>query len=204
MRKKPILNLAITFSLCLTLLLFVGSGALSGQAASQPVTNKPISGKTPTNTTTLPTSTPSPNYQQVDKPPAQKLDIPKCDLAGRVVNVRIDYGLNDKIFFQVELKNNGTRKIAKRTNIPIKYRLVNTANNSLVQEREFLVSSDQQDLDPLYWVRMAPEVMVAFSFGRGTAPKKIGDLKLIVDIDPDNTFKEAQRHRGNNRCVASW
>ena len=30
------------------------------------------------------------------------------------------------------------------------------------------------------------------------------EVKLIVDIDPDNAYKEAQRHRGNNRCVATW
>ena len=46
-------------------------------------------------------------------------------------------------------------------------------------------------------------IYVVFSLGQTTAPS-LNDVKLIVDIDPRNTFGEAQRHRGNNRCIATW
>jgi hypothetical protein len=200
-------------------LLFLLNGAIvsTALAASQTVTDKPISGKTTTvpagkvlpgettKTVPLPSGAPAREYQQVDKPPVKKLDIPEYDIAGRLADLHFErHNLLTLIIFSIELKNNGKQRIRRESPIPVQSRLINTANNSLIEKFTVAVTSPSKDLDSQYWVRMTPQVKAQVAFGRGNAPENLNDLKLIVDIDPDNTFKEAQRHRGNNRCVASW
>jgi hypothetical protein len=209
MGKMPILNHAIAFVLCLTLLLFAGN-AFSGQAASQPVTNKPISGKTTNSTTPLPSTvtTPAMEYQQVDPPPIKKTDIPEYDLAGKFSDIRVQKkscaGCWTHIFFRVSLKNQGTHRISASTHIPISIRLINRTTDTIIRDYRVNIINTNSALTSEHWVVMEDEQEICFYLGKSPAPETISEVKLIVDIDPDNAYKEAQRHRGNNRCVASW
>jgi hypothetical protein len=213
--KKMAMALLITL-----FLLLQGAIGPSTLAAGQTATDKPISGKTTTvpagkvapgqrtTTTPLPSAAPAREYQQVDKPPAKKLDIPEYDLAGKLSEVRFKkrtklYHNMDRILFKVSLKNHGTRRIPAGKLIPIRTRLINTGTDTIIYNKTNRMSNDDFNLKSEYWVEM-PETTVRLKLGDPPAPETLNDLKLIVDVDPDNTYHEAQRHRGNNRCVATW
>lgn len=192
----------------------------SALAASQSVTDKPISGKTttvpagkvlPGKTTTtvpLPSAAPAREYQQVDKPPVKKIDIPEYDLAGKLSEVLFENRSSfkrskDKIHFKTSLKNHGTKYIPAGTSIEIRIRLINTATDTIIYDNRTAFSNEDFGLKSEYWVEM-PQKTVWFKMGESPAPETLNDLKLVVDVDPCKRFHEAQRHRGNNRCVASW
>jgi hypothetical protein len=205
----------------LTELLFLLNGIIvpSALATSQTVTDKPISGKTTTvpagkvlmekTTTTvpLPSATPAREYQQIDKSPVKKIDIPEYDLAANLYNTRV---VNRSITtitgkhtltilsFNVALKNNGTKPIERGKQIPIRIELVNREDNTLIEQEVISAQNDDTAIDHRHYVVMSPRMEYGLKVGT------IQYVKLIVNVDPDNTFKEAQRHRGNNRCVASW
>ena len=206
----------------LTGLFFLLQGATvsSALAASQTATSQPVPGKTttvpagkvlPSNTTVtapLPLTVPARNYQQVEKAPVYKLEIPEYDLAGKISGVLFEKrnnqsGSKDKIEFTISLKNHGTRRIPAGTPIDIRIRLINTATDTLIHDGRTRFSNKDFALKSEYWVEM-PEKGVWFKMGESPAPQTLNDLKLVVDIDPTHKFHEAQRYLGNNRCVATW
>ena len=99
--------------------------------------------------------------------------------------------------------SDGKTQVGRQT-IPIKIRLINTATNTIVEERRVGNKIEEGSIGSQYWVITTPERTVWFRMGESPAPGTLNELKLIVDIDPDNTFKEARRHRGNNLCVVTW
>ena len=217
LKARKQMALALLIALFLLLQSATGSSTL---AASQTATGKSLSGKTTTvpagnvlpgaTTTTapLPSTAPARTYQQVEKPPVYHLDIPEYDLAGKLSDVRFKKrnqfnASKDQIHFKISLKNYGKTQVDRQT-IPIKIRLINTATNTILEERRVGNKIEEGSIGSQYWVITTPERAVWFRMGESPAPGTLNELKLIVDIDPDNTFHEAQRHRGNNRCVASW
>lgn len=203
------------------MIAIVGLGLvfLTGTAFSADVTGKTSTHSVPTQsstqtaplpsktkTVTLPSTTRE--YQQVDKPPVQKLDVPDWDLAGELRNLQIMKKTHRTAFrrtryfnglkFQVALMNKGKRKGSK--DVPIKVTVVNITNNTLIKQESHLMR--RQNIRNDYW-ELTPDIIVQFRLSPTTA-SSINDVKLIVDVDPRNTFGEAQRHRGNNRCVATW
>lgn len=193
-------------------LLFLLNGVIvsSALAASQTVTDKPISGKTttvpagkvlPEKTTTtvpLPSTAPAREYQQVDKPPIKRLDIPEYDLAVEFKILEISGGDRYKnIRFVVMLKNHGKKTITSDKLIPVKTMVINTETNVLIDERTQYLQSDKKDLRSEHWVYMLPVQLLTVYY-------ELKNIKLIVDVDPDNTYKEPRSHRGNNRYVVSW
>lgn len=181
------------------------SADVTGKKSTQtaPVQTNTHTAPLPSNTQTAPLPSTSREYQQVDKPPVKTLDIPDWDLAGQLRNLEIDYpGAGTKhprITFKLALMNKGKLKGSK--DIPLKITLLNVTNNTLIrQDNEFL---KRQTIRNDMWTLTENYIRIMFRKGPTTA-SSINDVKLIVDIDPRNTFGEAQRHRGNNRCVATW
>ncbi len=217
-RLKTGKKMTIVLLIALFFLLQTATGS-SALAASQTATDKPISGKTtttvpagkvvPGQTTTiapLPSTAPAREYQQVDKPPAKKIDIPEYDLAAKLHDTKV---VNRTITtvgkhtltilsFNVALKNNGTKPIEPGKQIPIRIELVNREDNTLIEQEVISAKNDDTAIDHRHYVVMSPRMEYGLKVGT------IQYVKLIVDVDPDNTFHEANRHRGNNRCVASW
>lgn len=208
-RLKTGQKMTIVLLITLFFLLQTSTGS-SALAASQAATDKPISGKAtttvpagkvaPEQTTTtapLPSTAPAREYQQVDKPPAKKVDIPEYDLAAKLKITKISGNRVKKIRYAIMLKNHGRKTIQCNTNIKVKTRVINIQTNALIQEMTQFVKNGQKDLRSEHWVYMQPVLLVKVY-------SDLNDAKLIVDVDPDNTYHEAQRHRGNNRCVATW
>ena len=205
----------------LVMIAVVGSGLVfvTGTAFSADVTGKTSTHSVPTQsstqtaplpsktkTVTLPSTTRE--YQQVDKPPVKRLDIPDWDLAGELRNMHImkktrragfkKYRYINGLRFKVALMNKGKRKGSK--DVPIKVTVLNVTNNTLIKQESHLMR--RLNIRNDYW-ELTPDIIVQFRLSPTTA-SSMNDVKLIVDIDPRNTFGEAQRHRGNNRCVATW
>jgi len=187
-------------------LLLQTSTALSAQVAGKTSTNKTIPGKTSTQTAPLPSTTPSMEYQRVDKPPVKKLDIPDWDLSCDLRNLRFHYvkvgPTYKKVFsgfkFKIALMNVG--KLNATRDIPVRVTVLNITNNTLIKQDNHLIRS--QNISNAYW-KLTPEILIKFVLCSRTA-SRLNDVKLIVDVDPNNTFGEAQRHRGNNRCIVTW
>ena len=192
---------------------------LSLVAVSAPVFSADVTGKTstqtlptqtntqtaplPSNTQTAPLPSTTREYQQVDKPPVKTLDIPDWDLAGQLRNLEFDrcgVGKNQlRIKFRLALMNKG--KLQGSKDIPLKITVLNVTNNTVIkQDKHFL---RRQTIRNDMWELTEESMGTIFRLGPTTA-SSINDVKLIVDIDPRNTFGEAQRHRGNNRCIATW
>jgi hypothetical protein len=190
---------------------------LTGTAFSAQVSGKTSTQSVPTQSSTqtapLPSSTqavPLPSttreYQQMDKPPVKRLDVPDWDLAGELRNLRFHYvkvgPTYRKVFsgfkFRIALMNKG--KLNATRHIPVKVTVLNITNNTVIKQDNHLIRN--QNISNSYW-NLTPEILAKFVLCSKTA-SKVNDVKLIVDIDPTNVFKEAQRHRGNNRCVATW
>ncbi len=162
----------------------------------------------PSNTTTvplpsnIPTTVPTREYQQVDKPPATKLDIPDYDIAGQLNGVEVKrYGDWTRIFYQLELMNKGTQTVGPKC-IQIRARLINVLTQTIITE--WFHTWSGPDLRNDYWSVEKWKKYIDYSKKSPGAPSTINDVKLIVEVDPNNTFREDQRFRGNNRCVATW
>jgi hypothetical protein len=201
------------------MIAFVG---LSLLAVTAPTFSAQVTGKTstqtapeqsntqtaplPSNTQTVPLPSDTREYQQVDKPPVQKIDIPNWDLAGELRNVRFHYVKLPPAYrkkfsgfkFKIALMNKGKLQGAK--DIPVKVTVLNMTNNTLIKEESHVIRG--QNIRNNMW-ELTPDILAKFVLCSTTAPT-VGDVKLIVDIDPQNTFGEEQRHRGNNRCEAHW
>jgi hypothetical protein len=193
-------------------LVFLTGTAFSAQVAGKTSTqNAPIQSSTqtaplPSNTKTVPLPSTTREYQQVDKPPVKTLDIPDWDLAGELRNMRFHYvkvgPTYRKVFsgfkFKIALMNKG--KLQGSKDIPVKVTVLNMTNNTLIKEENHVIRG--QNIRNNMW-ELTPDILAKFVLCSKTA-STVGDVKLIVDIDPQNTFKEARRHRGNNRCEAHW
>lgn len=209
--KSKITKLIMIAVVGLGLVLLTGT-AFSAQVAGKTSTQTaPIQSSTqttplPSNTQTVPLPSTSREYQQVDKPPVKKLDIPNWDLAGELRNMRFHYvkvgPTYRKVFsglkFKIALMNKG--KLQGVKDIPVKVTVLNISNNTLIKEENHVIRG--QNIRNDYW-ELTPDILVKFVLCSKTA-STLGEVKLIVDIDPNNTFKEARRHRGNNRCEAHW
>jgi len=203
-------------------LLLQTSTALSAQVAGKTSVNKTLPGQTSTQTAPLPSTTqtvPLPSttreYQQVDKPPVKKLDIPNIDIAGQLKIVGFAYYTNMShtfypkpithparfrgIKFQISLMNKGKLNVTR--NVPIRVRVLNAQNQTLIKEENHLLRNVNIRND---YFTTTPVIVINFRLDVNGAPSTINDVKLIVDIDPNNSFREARRHRGNNRCEAHW
>ncbi len=181
------------------------SAQVSGKTSTQtaPVQSNTQTAPLPSNTQTAPLPSTTREYQQVDKPPVKTLDIPDWDLAGEMRNLEIERcGIGNqqlRILFKLALMNKGKLKGSK--DIPLKITLLNVTNNTLIkQDNHFL---KRQTIRNDMWELTEEYMGTIFRLGPTTA-LSINDVKLIVDIDPRNTFGEEQRHRGNNRCEAHW
>ena len=164
----------------------------------------------PSNTQTVPLPSTNREYQQMDKPPVQMetLDIPDWDLAGELRNVdtisKIIGNVNKRrvfngLRFKLALMNKGKQQGSK--DIPFKVTVLNVTNNTVIKQENHVLR--RQTIRNDMWTLTDEWIPVLFTLGPTTAPS-LGDVKLIVDIDPRNTFGEEQRHRGNNRCEAHW
>jgi len=210
---RAIAKLVMIAVVGLGLIFFTGT-AFSAQVAGKTSTQTaPIQSNTQTaplpsktKTVTLPSTTRE--YQQVNKPPVKTLDIPDYDLAGelRIEGVRYQkYSNKNKtsviIDFRVALMNKGKKNV--RSNVPYRVRLINATNQTLCKEYMCDWNRNVSDIKHDYWT-VERQRTTGFTLDLGGAPHTIKDLKMIVDIDPNNTFGEAQRFRGNNRCIATW
>ena len=215
-------------------LLLQTSTALSAQVAGKKSVNKTLPGQTSTQTAPLPSTTqtvPVPSttreyqrvvpsttreYQQVDKPPVKKLDIPNIDIAGQLKIVGFAYKRKTAVTifypkpifhptrfrgikFQISLMNKGKLNVTR--NVPIRVRVLNAQNQTLIKEENHLLRNVNIRND---YFTTTPVIVINFRLDVNGAPSTINDVKLIVDVDPNNTFREARRHRGNNRCVVTW
>jgi len=187
------------------------SADVTGKTSTQtaPIQSNTQTAPLPSNTQTVPLPSTTREYQQVDKPPVQRLDIPDWDLAGELRNVdrlfktkggmfnkhKVFYGLR----FKLALMNKGKLKGSK--DIPYKVTVLNVTNNTVIKQDNNVLR--HQTIRNEMWTLTDEWISVFFTLGPTTAPS-LGDVKLIVDIDPRNTFGEEQRHRGNNRCEAHW
>lgn len=178
------------------------TGKISTQTA--PVQSNTQTAPVKTNTRTAPLPSTTREYQQVDKPPVQRLDIPDYDLAGDLRIQRVDTSRKNQtsIHFQLALMNKGKQNYIN-DGVQIKVRLINVLNQTQFKCIQYPWSGPAIVND--YWkVEDVPRyIMFDQTKDRG-APRTINDVKMIVDIDPRNTFGEEQRHRGNNRCVVTW
>jgi len=183
-------------------LLLPTSIALSAQAVKKISGTKTLPNQPSTATTTGPiqSTTPSMKYQTIKKPPVKRLDIPEYDIAGELRNVIIkSKGLTRLLKYKIAIINKGTHKNSRNMSIPFKTRIINVLDQTLIIEEEGFL---QTDLRNDYWV-VSKQIIIVF-YLRGTTAQTNNDLKVIWDIDPDNTFNEAQKFRGNNRCVVTW
>lgn len=195
---------------------------LSLVAVSAPAFSADVTGKTstqtlptqtntqtsplPSNTRTVPLPSTTRKYQQVDKPPVKTLDIPDWDLVGQLRNLGFGYrkvGLKRKkvfngLHFDLALMNVG--KLYGARDVPVRITVKNITNNTLIAEKNEIIQN--QNIRHDMW-GLTPRLWIQFSLGSQTA-SRVNDLKLIVDIDPRNTFGEAQNDRRNNRCVVTW
>ncbi|MCF8066968.1 MAG: hypothetical protein K9L30_00125 [Desulfobacterales bacterium] len=157
----------------------------------------------PSNTQTVPLPSNTMEYQQVDKPPVKKLeDIPNWDLAVEFRDTRLTYHQNATSHFRfyLAIMNKGTRSGVR--DIPVLITILNVTNNTLI--REITTSIEQQDIRNNVW-RVTPLFHITFLTGEErNKPRSINDVKIVVEIDPQNTFGEARSDRRNNRCVATW
>jgi len=193
-------------------LVFLTGTAFSAQVAGKTSTQKaPVQSSTqtaplPSKTKTVPLPSTTREYQRVDKPPVKRLDVPDWDLAGELRNLKFHYWKKPptykKIFngftFRIALMNKGKLNITRH--IPVRVTVLNITNNTIIKRDNHLIRN--QNISNSHW-QLTPEIFAEFVLCSQTA-SKVNDVKLIVDIDPTNVFKEAQRHRGNNRCVATW
>jgi len=193
-------------------LTLVSTPAFSAQVAGRtstktvPVQSSTQTAPLPSTTQAVPLPSTTREYQQMDKPPVKRLDVPDWDLAGELRNLKFHYWKKPptykKIFngftFRIALMNKGKLNITRH--IPVRVTVLNITNNTIIKRDNHLIRN--QTISNSYW-NLTPEIFAEFVLCSKTA-SKVNDVKLIVDIDPTNVFKEAQRHRGNNRCVATW
>lgn len=193
------------------------SADVTGKTSTQtaPIQSNTQTAPLPSNTQSVPlpsniqTTVPTREYQQIDKPPVKTLDIPDWDLAGELRNVdrmfitRGGAFKKHKVFnglkFKLALMNKGKLKGSK--DIPYKVTVLNVTNNTVIKQENH--SLRRQTIRNDMWTLTDEWIYAVFTLGSTTA-SSLGDVKLIVDIDPQNTFGEEQRHRGNNRCEAHW
>ena len=187
----------VVVGLCL---LLPASAALCADIPGKTSTTRTLSGQTTTQTVPLQTIEPSMEYQRVDKPPVKTLDIPNYDIAGEIRNVNFmrdiaaDGTESNRLSFQLALINQGKRKFTG--DIPVKLRGINDLNNTLFREENPVLRN--LDIKNDYWI--VNWVTLHFTIGVNGAPHDIKDVRLIVDIDPNNTLHEAQKYRRNNHC----
>lgn len=208
-KKSDISRYVMIAVVGLCLLLLAGA-ALCADITGKTYTTKPLPGQTstqtaplPTNTQTtpLPTRTPTTEYQRIEKPPVRTLDLPDCDVAGEIRNVNFcrdrseDGRETHRLTFQLALMNRGKKQII--ADIPVKIRGVNNLNNTLFKVQDHVFQN--MKLENNYWT--VNWIDFVFILGVNGAPVDIKNVKLIVEIDPNNTLHEEQRFRGNNRCV---
>ena len=158
----------------------------------------------PSNTQTTPLPSTTREYQQVDKPPVKTLDIPDYDLAGELKILSVHEWMGGKMIhidYKVALMNKGKRNITSFS-VPIRVRLINVLNQTEIYTKSYYWDGPAIKQD--YWTLQKTEGTAAFYKDKDGAPHTINDVKMIVDIDPDNKYKEDRSHRGNNRCVATW
>jgi len=141
--------------------------------------------------------------QQIDKPAVKRLDLPDCDIAGKLKDVRHTWrrkGLSgyisyNGIGFKIALINKGTKKFIG--DIPIRVRAIKKSEQRLLKEENYMLRNLNIQND--YWVQ-TQNMRISFSYESDERQ----DIEVILDVDPNNTFKEAQRFRGNNRDVVHW
>jgi len=177
------------------------TGGTSTQAAPSTGPEPSTEPESSTGPATSPSTTPSMEYESVDKPPVRTLDIPDVDIAGdlRIVETRWR-GQSMYIYYNLALMNKGKRNIEGR--VQYRIRLIYVPTRTLFKETNKYWHGPTIRTD--YWVLPDRTGRIIFEKGAEGAPSELKDVKMIVDIDPDNTFGEAQRYRENNRCIATW
>ena len=161
----------------------------------------------PSNTQTVPLPSNTREYQQVDKPPVKTLDIPDYDLAAevRIERVHTSKFIKDgkrtiTIDYRVALMNKGKKKVTR--DIPYRIRKINVTTQTLFNDHTYHWDGDVSRITHEFWTVERPRTTI-FRTNSGGAPDSINDVKMIVDIDPNNTFGEDRNDRGNNRCVVT-
>ena len=141
--------------------------------------------------------------QQIDKPAVKRLDLPEYDLAGKLKDVRHKYKtrrisgniIYTGLSFKIAVINKGTKNITWPVTVNI--RAIKRSNQTLFKEERHNLTN--LDIRNDYWVE-TQSMHISFSYPADERQ----DIELILDIDPNNTCKEAQRFRGNNRDVVHW
>ena len=160
----------------------------------------------PSNTQTVPLPSNTREYQQMDKPPVKTLDIPDYDLAAelRIESWHKSIPQNGKrtitIDYRVALMNKGKKKVTR--DIPYRIRKINATNQTLFEDHTYHWDGDVSRINHEFWTVERPRTTDVRT-NSGGAPDSINDVKMIVDIDPNNTFGEDRNDRGNNRCVVT-
>ena len=177
--------------------------ALSAQVNRKDTKILPGQPATPATTIPIQSTTPSMKYQTIKKPSVKRLDIPDYDIAAelRIVNAE-SHGVGvTRIHYQLKLMNKGKRNIGTRR-IQIRIRVINDLTQTLFQESHVVWGGPNVRND--YWTVENRNSYIYVRHAYQGSPNTIDDVKVIMDIDPHNIFGEAQRHRGNNRCVVIW
>ncbi len=182
---------------------------VTGKTSTQTLPTQPNTqtAPLPSNTQTVPLPSTTREYQQVDKPPVKTLDIPDYDLAAELRIERVHTSKFSKdgkrtttIEYRVALMNKGKKKVTR--DIPYRIRKINVTNQTLFNDHTYQWDGEVSRINHEFWTVERPRT-TGFRTNSGGAPDSINDVKMIVDIDPNNTFGEDRNDRGNNRCVVT-
>lgn len=157
-------------------------------------------------------SLPSPSdavieYMGADQLQADGNDVPDWDIVCELRDFGFVYtarGIANrrKIFngfkFQLAFMNAG--KMSGTKDVPVKVTVLNTADNTLIKEENQVIKN--QDVRSGS-IGQPTSIYINFVSGSKT-PSDLRDIKLIVDVDPDNTLGEDNGHRGNDTISVHW
>lgn len=171
-------------------LLLQNSTALSAQATGKTPINKPLSGQTSVNTTPLPSTIPSTEYQSIDKPSVKKLDIPDYDIAIRAIKLYLHKDTKDykiaSIKYRISAINKGTKNAP---GMDVKITIYNIETNTLRGEDSFHVNQEiRHDL----WTDLNERVLEL------NQAERFSKIKVKIEADPSNRYGESRENRLNN------
>ncbi|MBN1546203.1 MAG: hypothetical protein JW902_06050 [Syntrophaceae bacterium] len=100
--------------------------------------------------------------------------------------------------FQLAFMNAG--KLSGAKDIPVKVTVLNAYDNILIKEKTQVIKN--QNLRSGSWGQTT-SIYINFALGSQMA-SDLSDVKLIVEVDPDNTLGEDKGRRGNNIISVHW
>lgn len=146
-------------------------------------------------------------YMDADQPQADGNDVPGWDIVGELREFDFVYASRGiarrrKVFngfkFQLAFMNKGEMSGTK--DIPVKITVLNSANDVLIAEKDQVIKS--QEVRSGFWGQETA-IYMNFALSEKTA-SDLNDVKLTIEVDPDNTLGEDQDYRGNNIISVHW